>query len=431
MKESLRRIILFTVIVATGSVMILFDVPLILMIPLILAVGFVILLLLGAITSADIRSVLKNANLRNLKKIKILKRLDEMKFFEKKGPQPDKKPASPAVKTVAASGDPKKTGTGSHLHSFFTSLRSLGTVLKERSKQGRKVEHINELLDKAVSEKVKGSALATAAGNGAKIKPSSSVGASIAVPNEQTKEQDPFLSLSGDEFDISLLDGLDDQESSQKTASADQAPVPLPSADGPAIAMPEPEIPLPSLDITTEADDILKNNEGEGLEEFKGLEGGESIDKDFGELDNLSIDDIDLDIDMEEETTVASGSSSAKTTETASPSSSPNPVKTIQTDWVDSDAPKNAATADNEISKQAEMASFAGGASGTDEDLLSSLASDVKHVAKEENISLLRDLKDFRAPATTIENELKEMYETLKSASDPRKKVIPPGKGVK
>jgi hypothetical protein len=431
MKESLRRIILFTVIVATGSVMILFDVPLILMIPLILAVGFVILLLLGAITIADIRSVLKNANIRNLKKIKILKRLDEMKFFEKKGPQQDKKPAPAAVKMVAAPGDPKKTGTGSHLHSFFTSLRSLGTVLKERSKQGRKVEHINELLDKAVSEKVKGSALATAAGNGAKIKPSSSVGASIPVPNEQTKEQDPFLSLSGDEFDISLLDGLDDQESSPKTASADQVPMPLPSADGPAIAMPEPEIPLPSLDISSEADDILKNNEGEGLEEFKGLEGGESIDKDFGELDNLSIDDIDLDIDMEEETTAASGSSSAKTTETASPSSSPNPVKTIQTDWVDSDAPKNAATADNEISKQAEMASFAGGASGTDDDLLSSLASDVKHVAKEENISLLRDLKDFRAPAATIENELKEMYETLKSASDPRKKVIPPGKGVK
>ena len=106
-------------------------------------------------------------------------------------------------------------------------------------------------------------------------------------------------------------------------------------------------------------------------------------------------------------------------------------MKTIQTDWVESDAPKNAATGENEISRQAEMASFAGGASGTDEDLLSSLASDVKRVAKEQNTSLLRDLKDFKAPATAIENELKEMYETLKSVSDPRKKVIPPGKGMK
>ncbi len=80
------------------------------------------------------------------------------------------------------------------------------------------------------------------------------------------------------------------------------------------------------------------------------------------------------------------------------------------------------------VSRQAEMASFAGGSSGTDEDLLSSLASDVKHVAKEQNTSLLRDLKDFKAPATTIENELKEIYETLNSVSDPRKKVIPRGR---
>ena len=174
MKESLRRVILFTVIVVTGSVMILFDVPLIFMIPLILAVGFVILLLLGAITVADIRSALKTLNLQNLKKIKILKRLDEMKFFEKKAVQPDKKPVSPSLKTVTPPGDTKKTGIGSHLHSFFTSLRSLGTVLKERSKRERKVEHINELLDKAVSEKVKGSALASAAGNDTKIKPSPS-----------------------------------------------------------------------------------------------------------------------------------------------------------------------------------------------------------------------------------------------------------------
>ena len=68
MKESLRRVILFTVIVSTGSVMILFDVPLILMIPLILAVGFVILLLLGAITVADFKSVFQRKKIKNPKK---------------------------------------------------------------------------------------------------------------------------------------------------------------------------------------------------------------------------------------------------------------------------------------------------------------------------------------------------------------------------
>jgi hypothetical protein len=162
MKESLRRVILFTAIVITGSVMILFDVALILMIPLILAVGFIILLLLGAVTIADIRSVFTTASVKNFKKISIIKRLDEMKFFEKTQVQQDTVPASPDKKEEISKSSvksaPKKTGAGSHLRLFFTSLGSLRSVLKERSKHEKKVEHIDELLDKAVSEKVKSSA---------------------------------------------------------------------------------------------------------------------------------------------------------------------------------------------------------------------------------------------------------------------------------
>ena len=163
MKESLRRVILFAVIVIIGSVMILLDVPLILLIPLILATGFVVLVLLGAITFSDIKSVFRRPKFENLKKIAFLKRLDEMKFFEKKPAQPDKKPASPQRKkkgtTPLLQKKPPRFPT---LRSFLSSISSLGTVLRERSRQKRKVEHINELLDKTVSEKVKSSALAGA-----------------------------------------------------------------------------------------------------------------------------------------------------------------------------------------------------------------------------------------------------------------------------
>ena len=61
------------------------------------------------------------------------------------------------------------------------------------------------------------------------------------------------------------------------------------------------------------------------LEEFKGLEGAESIDQDFGDLDNLNLDDVDLEIDMEEETPADTGSSSSKA-DTVNPVSSPNPA---------------------------------------------------------------------------------------------------------
>jgi hypothetical protein len=419
MKESLRRVILFTVIVITGSVMILFDVPLIFMIPLILAVGFVILLLLGAITVADFRSVFKKKKLKNPKKISLIQRLDGMKFFEKKPVQPDKKPASPQKKEEVTKSAAKKTGAGSHLRLFFTSLGSLRTVLKERRKHAKKVEHIDELLDKAVSEKVKSSALASAGkGAGTKIPPPDSGGGPGL--KEQEKDQDPFLSLSGDEFDVSLLDGLDDQET-PRSPSSGQIPTPSAPVPGSTLTMNEPEIPMPSLDISSEADDILKDNAG-GLEEFRGLEGGESIDQDFSDLDNINLDDIDLDVDMEEETPPATG---------GSPSPAESPTTTVKADWIASDAPKGADLPGDEISTQDDMSQFAGGASGSDADLLSSLASDVKHVTKEKNTSLLRDLKDFKAPATDIENELTDVYETMKAVPNPRKKAIPPLKRPK
>ena len=419
MRERLRRVILFTVIVITGSVMILFDVPLILMIPLILAVGFVILLLLGAITGADFKSVFTRKKLKNPKKISLIRRLDDMKFFEKKPVQPNKKPASPNKKEEIKKSAGNKTGAGSHLRLFFTSLGSLRTVLKERSKQAKKVEHINELLDKAVSEKVKSSALASA-GNGVNTGTPSTAGAGGPGQKEQEKDQDPFLSLSGDEFDVSLLDGLDDQET-PKSLSSGQIPTPGAPVPGSALTINEPEIPMPSLDISSEADGILKDNEG-GLEEFRGLEGGESIDQDFSDLDNINLDDIDLDVDMEEETPSATA---------GSPSPAESPTTTVKADWIASDAPKGADLPGDEISTQDDMSSFAGGASGSDADLLSSLAADVKHVTKEKNTSLLRDLKDFKAPATDIENELKDMYDRMKAVPNPGKKAIPPLKRTK
>jgi len=423
MKESLRRVILFAVIVITGSVMILFDVPLILMIPLILAVGFVILLLLGAITIADFKSVFTRKKLKNPKKISLIQRLDGMKFFEKKSAPPDKKPPSPAKSAGTPKSGPQnagnKTGTVSHLRLLFTSLGSLRTVLKERSKHAKKVEHIDELLDKAVSEKVKSSALASA-GKGADTKippPGTSSGPGL---KEEEKNQDPFLSLSGDEFDASLLDGLDDQET-PVSPSPGQIPGPGAPAPGSAVIVSQPEIPTPSLDISSEADDILKDNK-EGLEEFSGLEGGESMDQDFSGLDAINLDDIDLDAEIEEETLSATESS---------PSPAEKPAPAVNTAWIASDAPKGADLPGDEIATQDDMSSFAKGASGSDADLLSSLASDVKHVTKEKNTSLLRDLKDFKAPATDIENELNLIHDTMKAVPNPRKKAIPSPKKTK
>jgi septal ring factor EnvC (AmiA/AmiB activator) len=72
------------------------------------------------------------------------------------------------------------------------------------------------------------------------------------------------------------------------------------------------------------------------------------------------------------------------------------------------------------------MSSFAAGtATGSDEDMLSSLASDIKHVKKETDLSLLRELKDFKAPATEIEKDLMDISEQLNALGKGEKKKIP------
>ncbi|MDP3564503.1 MAG: hypothetical protein Q8R70_08435 [Methanoregula sp.] len=427
MKESFRRPILFTVIVITGSVLILFDFPLIILIPIVLFVGFVILILLGAITFSEIKTGLGNLKPANLKKIGIFKKLDEMKFFEKSTPgQKDKIPPTKTESKQPVKAESKKTGIGIHFASFVSSLKSLGTVLKARNKSEKKVDEINKQLDKTVREKVERSSALSSAGNiGGTLVPSPTGGTGTTATGT-TKEQDPFLSLSEDEFDAGLLDSLDDLDSPQSSKEImDSSPNPLSGTR--SIDINESDIPLPSLDIDGAAGDILKDN-AEELEEFSGLDGGDSIDSDFGDLDSLSLDDIDIDEDT--------GQKNPQSFATPAPEpvvdvATAEPKKDqVKTEWVKSDAPKNAGQSEDQVSTHADMAVFSGGGGG-DADLLSSLASDVKHVKKEKNISLLRELKDFKAPATEIDSELSEVYTRMNAIKKTQKKETTPPEGIK
>jgi len=404
MKESKRRIVLFAIIVITGSVMILFDVPLIVMIPLIIVVGFVILLVLGAITPADIKSALSRSKPAGApKKSSFMDRLKNLKLSKgqtgssvQATPKQEKKPE----KKESAKIPEKKGGIQGHLSSFISSVRSLGTIVRARNKSQRKVGEINQQLDKAINEKVVAAPTSTA--------PPVVSGGGGAAPGA---EADPFLTLSDDEFDPGLLDGLDDQDFASPPASPDSS-LAQPSAEG-------SELPDPAMDIDAASDAILKGQDpGEGsLDEFSGLEGGDSLDADFGDLENISLDDVEIDDDL--------GGSPEMPAPEAEAASAPAPTSpqpdaaqsAVKTAWIPSDAPKGADQLEDQISTQSDMASFASG-SGSDEDMLNSLASDVKHVKKKEDISLLRELKDFRAPANEIEKELDDMYKKISSVKE-------------
>lgn len=433
MRKEVRRIIMFCTILTLGLLLLFIDVTLVQLLFLIVVIAIILPFLLGLVTIAEVRTAFVTFKEQRLRKISILKKLDEIKLFEKKGPaKPDvpvpkaKAPAKPAVPEPA----PKKMPFGSQIESVVSTFRSLGSILKERTRRERKVSDINTMLDKTVGEKV-GKAAAPAAGatTGA-----AAGGASLPAPggagSGPAAETDPFLSLSGDEFDAGLLDGLD--EDMEVPAPAGGA-MPAEAGASPDMGLPEPELSVPNPELDSAADDILKANAGEGgLDEFSGLESGGEEGTDFGDLENLSLDDVDLEGELGDE--AGPGESPAApeaASQPAAPAAGAETSPAVKTAWIPSDAPKGADQQEDQIGTQADMASFASASGGSDEDLLSSIASDVKHTTKEKDLSLLRELKDFKAPANEIEKELTDMYQKMSTVQKPKDKIPPATNGIK
>jgi hypothetical protein len=424
MKDSVRRIVMLGTILTFGLILIFIDVTLVQLFLMMVILVIVLPFLLGIATIAEVR-----AGLANMKKPGILRRLDEMKFFEKKNapapqkvpPKPEKKPEKPA-KAAAPKPAGTNTGFGAHLKTFISSFGSLGTILKERTKSQKKVEDINKMLDKTVSEKVpRPPAPSDTMASSGKIAPPSGTGG--AGMSGFSDEEDPFLSLSNDGFDDGLLEEMEADVALPASGS-------LPDIGGePSSAMPEPELLMPSFDSPGGAEET-PSGAAAGLDEFSGLDGGD-MDDDFGNLDELSLDDVELDEGTEPAAASPAPDASPVPEIPAPAAAPPEDSSAVKTAWIPSDAPKDMGQTEDQIGVQSDMASFAGGASGTDEDLLSSIASDVKTVKKDKDVSLLRELKDFKAPAVEIETELTGLYQKMGADQKPRGKSVPPTGGTK
>jgi hypothetical protein len=420
MKDSIRRLILFTAIVGLGSVLIFANLPLIYMLPLVVVVGFVLLIALGAVTIAEIKASFAKFSLKNLRQ-----RLNSLQIGGKKTAVPspkeavDKKP----VKSSAAKITEKTGGIKGHLSLLASSIGSLKNILSERKKPVKKPEEINKLLDRTISEKVsRGSALESAAA--VPTASGSEGGCGGGVPAEKANDSDPFLSLSGEDLETGLLDSLDDAElDGLSAAPSESAPAGVGGADTSAdLSMPDLDMPdLPDSDTNAEADAILQAHAEPGPEEFENLEGGDAIDENLGDLDNINLDDIDLGDDIATSEPAAAAPVSEAALGAAPPSGNLIPA-----------TPLTPAAEPDSSTDQSDISSFAAGSGpGSDDDMLSSLASDIKQVKKEKDVSLLRELKDFRAPAADIEQELQDMAGQLDTASDKQKKKKAPVQGLK
>jgi hypothetical protein len=411
MKESIRRLVLFAAIVGIGSVLIFVDIPLLYLIPLIIVVGFFLLILLGSMTVTDIKNAVSKLNLKNLRKQPLLKQLDSKKLFEKKNTPPKDTTVKEPEKKIPVKLKEKTGGIRYHLSLLVSSIKSFGKIITEPKKPAKKPEEINKLLEHTIAEKVsKGSALDSAA-----TLPSASGsnrgGAGGSLPAENGNETDPFLSLSDEDLGTGLLDGLDEPEptaASENTLLSQDVDSGLSLSDMDMPAMPD--------ETTADADAILRANADDDVPiELNGLDGGNAVDETLGDLDNINLDDIDLGDDsvMQDPTPQVTAPLGAGP---APGSGSLIPATPITI----AGGSDNSADTD-----QTDMSSFAAGTTtGSDDDMLSSLASDIKHVTKEKDVSLLRELKDFKAPATDIEKELLEMSEQLNASKGAMKKTL-------
>jgi len=495
MKERVRRILIFTTIVGAGTLLIFIDLPLLLILPLIAAIGLILLILLGAIQISELKGAITSrfrkkeagkpaaagsygktaaaaavktpsgptpsekggfaSRFTSLFKKKAekpapvpagtqphktasgavpeKKRSFDIRSWFRKKPSAGPAAASPAIQKQPGATAANKRGLSLHFSSLVSSFRTFGTIIRTKKEADPdKLKKIDSMLDAAVHEKpslspAKNPAVPAPERRAAAPAPIAAGGAGAAATGpEPVSEDDPFAALQNDEFDASLLDGLDDDDGSTGT------PAPVPEGESPEITItlpeedlgiavvekgaekePETEPPLPP-ELAAAADDILKANDQDsgGLPALEGLE---SVDDNLGDLDNLNLDSVDLeDDDDTADDGPVPGFSEPAAPSIPVPEAAPAPAP----------APASGAPSGKKGSDQSEMAAFAS-ASGGDDDLISSLSAEIKTVKKEQDISLLRELKDFRAPGATIETELTELYTTLNAAAEKQKSLRP------
>jgi len=160
------------------------------------------------------------------------------------------------------------------------------------------------------------------------------------------------------------------------------------------------------------ADAILNDNASD-LEEFTDLEGIDQIDSELASLDDADLDEIQLS-GLDELEGLEDAGMGAPGIPDGSPDEIPDMTAALTApppDVPHLSLPQDALP--DQSSKNApDMAAFAAG-SGGDNNMLSLLASDVKSVKIEADMSVLRDLRDVKVSSEDLVTELEGLLHVI------------------
>jgi len=364
-RENLRRPLLFLITVGTGSLIIVFDAPIEVVVSGTVLAGFLALVATGALDLAD----LKPAKLRSA--------LEERK--EEKRQQA----ASEAEKPEEAAGKPslirRRPFAGISLSGM---LKTLAVSVRETIAHARAPEREKEnqfaeldaMLDQAVGGTVPDPAITPAppkAGGGA-ADPLASL-ADLDFDSLEGIDLDGEASGSGTPFEsdqISLLSGEDADAISEilKSHQSDLEDLELDAGDAGTT--------LPPIDA-----DIPELPEGGELSDMSALS------EELSALDDLDLDEEEIEIEGEEE-------------------------EEVEEEHVPDE--EILGEIEEEAKEDFDMVSFASGGA-VDDDLISELKSDAKKKKFVEDISLVRELKGEKYRAKDLVAELEDVLAAMKT----------------
>ncbi|KAF5064369.1 hypothetical protein DSECCO2_284990 [anaerobic digester metagenome] len=397
MNDGQRRAFLFVATLAVGLVLVFFDIPVLWMLLVLVIVGILFLALTGAITATDLRSVtsrLRRPPAAGSEPTEKPEKSSRVSLFRRsKGNTADEAPSG------------KKPERRPLFAGFSESLKNLRAGREKRSKAVENAVAAAETEKRVAAASPPPQAETTLGGAGS--------ASSAGRPSD-----DPFLSLSDDELQGDLLGDLEDLDDLD-VSSFDDTPTAGPTSPAPSL----PELDIDSLpegeDAFEDAAAAILADHASDLEEFTDLEGIDEIENELSSLDESDFADSELD-GLE----IDAG-------EMAALSETPGVESLLGTDGDSTpplDIPDMGSLPPGDEAKASsndEMAAFAAGATGSERDMLSLLASDSKKVRVKQDLSLLRDLKDVHVGADELITDLEEVITLIGGATDTAKSEPP------
>ncbi len=415
MKDSVRRILLFAVILIAGLVLVLIDLPAIFLLLLVIVIALLVLLINGSIKLPKIS--MPKISLSSGKEAK--KKEDKQKLPITKKPVKEKSVKKQESGTKSGSGKKPLKMTGSFFtirdafsfmgKAFSVIAGDIGKARRPEAAKKREKQKLDQMLDQSVQGRVPD------------IRSIEDANPEI-IPAGKQNIADPFSTLVKEQMNTKLLDSVQpDDELGDLSALNDldlgsdmsgvfgddisNLDVSLDNDDG---------ITIDDDSETDEVASILAANIGDLEPEGEGETDMLSNEMALGGLEDLDINNIDLDQELGDPDEPDGKESRAAPAQVVTPpvsaskglSSSSTSSSPPMSESFFSSAPSSKMEAPEKPKDMGDsMLAFSSG-KGMDDDLMASLKSDASSVKKDSNAPLLRDLKDVKVPAADLEREL-------------------------